>query len=63
MGQGYRPGYTYNEADWNSMTYDEAAVTDGPTAYRASKELAEEATWNFMEEKEPAYSLTSINPP
>ncbi|KAF2802942.1 NAD(P)-binding protein [Mytilinidion resinicola] len=63
MGQGYRPGYTYNEADWNPMTYAEAAVADGPMAYCASKKLAEEAAWNFVKEKKPAFELSTICPP
>ncbi|KAF2488961.1 NAD(P)-binding protein [Lophium mytilinum] len=63
MAQGYRPGYTYTSADWNPMTYAEAAVADGPTAYCASKKLAEEAAWAFMAEKKPAFELSAICPP
>lgn len=44
IGLGKRPGYTYTEADWNPMTYEEAARADGVTAYCASKALAERAS-------------------
>jgi len=63
LGQGYRPGYTYTEADWNPISYAEASVADGPTAYCASKKLAEEAAWKFMNEKKPPFSLSTICPP
>jgi NADPH-dependent methylglyoxal reductase len=63
MSKGYRPGYTYSEKDWNPITYDEAAVADGPTAYCASKKLAEEAAWKWMSENKPAFTLSAIDPP
>ena len=63
MGQGYRPGYTYSERDWNPMTYDEAAAADGVTAYCASKALAERAMWDWIAAKNPPFSLATINPP
>ncbi|KAK0745740.1 hypothetical protein B0T18DRAFT_410084 [Schizothecium vesticola] len=63
LGKGARPGYTYSEADWNPMTYDEAAVADGTTAYCASKGLAEKAMWEWLAEKKPNFSLVTINPP
>lgn len=63
MSKGYRPGYTYNETDWNPMTYEEASTADGSTAYCASKALAEKAMWNWADKEQPAFSLTMINPP
>ncbi|KAK3325121.1 hypothetical protein B0H66DRAFT_110531 [Apodospora peruviana] len=63
LGKGYRPGYTYTEADWNPMTYDEAAVADGSTAYCASKALAEKAMWGWVEREKPAFTLVTICPP
>jgi hypothetical protein len=32
-------------------------------AYRASKTLAERAAWEFVETHQPAWDLTTINPP
>lgn len=63
LTQGYRPGYTYTENDWNPMTHDEAAKADNATAYCASKALAERAMWDWVEAQKPSFSLTSINPP
>lgn len=63
LGQGYRPGYTYTEKDWNPMKYAEAAKADNGTAYCASKALAERAMWDWVDAQKPSFSLTSINPP
>lgn len=60
---GDRPGYTYSEKDWNPITYDQAKIADGPTAYCASKTFAERAAWDFVEEKKPNFSLATICPP
>ena len=60
---GDRPGYTYSEKDWNPITYDQAKVADGSTAYCASKAFAERAAWDFVEEKKPNFSLATICPP
>jgi NADPH-dependent methylglyoxal reductase len=62
--KGKRPGYTYTEADWNPMTYDEAAVEpNGAFSYSASKRLAETAQWEWMEKNKPSFSLSVICPP
>ncbi|KAL7929854.1 hypothetical protein V8C35DRAFT_330981 [Trichoderma chlorosporum] len=63
LSQGYRPGYTYTEKDWNPMTRSEATTADNATAYCASKALAEKAMWDWVEAQKPSFSLTSINPP
>jgi NADPH-dependent methylglyoxal reductase len=63
MSKGYRPGYTYTEADWNPMTYSEATTADGATAYCASKGLAEAAGWKWMKTNSPSFTFTSICPP
>jgi nucleoside-diphosphate-sugar epimerase len=63
LGQGYRAGHTYTEKDWNPMTYEQAAVADGSTAYCASKGLAEKAMWEWMEANKPSFTLATINPP
>ncbi|KAL2816817.1 NAD(P)-binding protein [Aspergillus cavernicola] len=54
--------YTFTEADWNNMTWEEA--TSNPlNAYRASKVFSEKAAWDFVEKEKPHYSLTTMNPP
>jgi NADPH-dependent methylglyoxal reductase len=63
MGKGYRAGYTYTEADWNPMTYSEATTADGPTAYCASKGLAEAAGWEWVKTNSPSFTLSAICPP
>jgi NADPH-dependent methylglyoxal reductase len=61
--EGKRPGYTYDEKDWNPITWDQAATTDPVTAYAASKALAERTAWDFMKEKKPRFDLVTITPP
>ena len=63
LATGYRPGYTYTEADKNPMTYEQAAVSDGATAYCASKGLAEQAMWDWVAANKPAFTLTALCPP
>ena len=63
MNAGARPGYTYTEADWNPMTYEEAATAPGPAAYCASKALAEKAMWEWMSREKPEFGLVVMNPP
>ncbi|KAE9988951.1 hypothetical protein Vi05172_g9503 [Venturia inaequalis] len=63
MTQGYRPGYTYTETDWNPMTYTEAQTVDGATAYCASKALAEAAGWEWMRKNSPAFAFSTICAP
>ncbi|RAO64735.1 uncharacterized protein BHQ10_000747 [Talaromyces amestolkiae] len=54
--------YTYTEADWNNMTWEEA-VSNPLNAYRASKAFSEKAAWDFVEKEKPNFALTSMNPP
>jgi NADPH-dependent methylglyoxal reductase len=64
MSQGYRPGYTYTENDFNPATYREAAESkDGGFSYCASKALAERAAWDWMAEHKPHFTLSTICPP
>ncbi|KAK2032321.1 NAD dependent epimerase/dehydratase [Colletotrichum zoysiae] len=65
VSQGYRPGYTYTEADWNPMSYEEASETEsGAAAYCASKALAEKAMWRWMGENQAvAFTLANVCPP
>ncbi len=56
VARGMRPGFTYSEADWNPMTYDEAvAVPNGRTAYCASKGRAKRGQWAWMDEHKPSW--------
>ncbi|XXG95842.1 hypothetical protein Hte_002113 [Hypoxylon texense] len=63
--KGRRPGYAYDEKDWNPATWDEAAAGDGVFAYCASKALAERAMWDWMKahEEEVSFGLATICPP
>jgi nucleoside-diphosphate-sugar epimerase len=62
MSQGYRPGYTYTEEDWNPTTYTEAVGSDPATVYAASKGLAEKFMWDWMKSEQPAFTLVSFAP-
>ncbi|OIW25842.1 NAD(P)-binding protein [Coniochaeta ligniaria NRRL 30616] len=62
LTQGYRPGYTYSEKDWNPQGW-ETAELDSATAYCASKKLAEKAAWDWIEANKPTFDLTTIEPP
>ena len=63
VSKGKREDYTYNEKDWNPMTYEKAAVADGVTAYCASKALAERAMWDWVEQHRSSFTLVTICPP
>ncbi|KAI4871169.1 NAD(P)-binding protein [Hypoxylon rubiginosum] len=65
LTKGKRPGYTYDEKDWNPMTWDEAARADGVTAYCASKALAERAMWDWVgaHAGQVSFGLATICPP
>lgn len=59
----HRPGYMYTEADWNPVTYSQAAgLTAFPPVYTASKALAEQAAWDFMAAEQRHFDLVCINP-
>ncbi|KAK9364860.1 hypothetical protein V1509DRAFT_634943 [Lipomyces kononenkoae] len=55
--------HTYTEADWNSVTWDQAIGSNPATTYRASKTFAEKAAWDFLEKEKPNFTVTTINPP
>ncbi len=62
--KGLRPGYTYTSKDWCPLTYEEGKTTDQPTtAYRASKTLAEQTAWEFIEREKPQFDLVTLCPP
>lgn len=59
---GNRPGYTYSEKDWSPITEEEAIQT--PTnGYRASKTFAEKASWDFLEQEKPNFTIATMCPP
>lgn len=64
LAKGYRPGYTYTEADWNPATYEEAKNSDsGAFSYCAAKGLAERAAWDWLEKNKPSFDFVAIDPP
>ncbi|KAH8128176.1 hypothetical protein ACSS6W_011022 [Trichoderma asperelloides] len=63
LSKGVRAGYVYSEKDFNPATYDEGKNGSGIFAYCASKALAESAAWKFVEEKQPRFTISVINPP
>ncbi|EJT98086.1 NADP-binding protein [Dacryopinax primogenitus] len=64
LRQGYRPGYTYSELDWNPITWEQVMMIGDPAvAYLASKKFADQAAWNYMSTHAPKFALTRICPP
>jgi nucleoside-diphosphate-sugar epimerase len=65
LDKGVRRGYTYNEKDWNPVTYETAAKkdTDGAVAYCASKTFAERAAYDYVAKNKPNFAVSSICPP
>ncbi|KAK7737309.1 hypothetical protein SLS53_006612 [Cytospora paraplurivora] len=61
--KGLRPGYTYTEEDWNPVTYEQAAAGPGAIAYCGSKTFGERAAWDFVEQKKPNFTISTVNPP
>ncbi|KAK4497578.1 hypothetical protein PRZ48_012029 [Zasmidium cellare] len=60
--KGFWPEHTYSEADWNPITKEEASKS-AVSGYRASKTFAERAAWEFIEQRRPKFTLTTICPP
>lgn len=58
------PNTTFTEKSWNPVTIDDIHK-DAATAYRASKKLAEEAAWAFVNDKSSGvkFDLVTVNPP
>ncbi|KAI1399030.1 dihydroflavonol-4-reductase [Hypoxylon fuscum] len=56
--------WVYSSKDWNPITFKEAtAPTATPQdAYRASKTIAEQEAWKFVEEKKPQFDLVTLCP-
>jgi nucleoside-diphosphate-sugar epimerase len=55
------PATVFSEASWNPVTIDDIH-RNPPTAYRASKKLAEKAAWEFVKDNNK-FELVTINPP
>lgn len=58
-----RRDYTYTEKDWNPLTNKFLASLYGPTAYLASKTLAEKEVWSFIEQSKPHFDAVVLCPP
>ncbi|OAL74534.1 hypothetical protein A7D00_0126 [Trichophyton violaceum] len=70
---GFREGYTYSSADWNPISYDEAAdpmhdMSQYPEMWRpwitymASRKFAEKAAWDFYRKHQPTWALSTLLP-
>ncbi|KAH8434862.1 uncharacterized protein LDX57_012493 [Aspergillus melleus] len=59
------PYFTLTAADWNPLTYEEAAdpATSAVVAYRGSKKFAELEAWTYVKEQKPAFDLVALCPP
>ncbi len=59
------PHFTYTSADWNPLTYEEAADNGSSdvVAYRGSKKFAELAAWNFVQQEQPGFDIVTLCPP
>lgn len=59
------PYFSYTGADWNPLTYAEAAdkATSAVIAYRGSKKFAEAAAWKYVEDHKPGFDLVALCPP
>ncbi|ROT43479.1 ketoreductase [Sodiomyces alkalinus F11] len=56
------PSVVFSERTWNPVTIDDIHRSK-PTAYRASKTLAERAAWDFVDSSKPSFDLVTICPP
>ncbi|QKX58246.1 uncharacterized protein TRUGW13939_05367 [Talaromyces rugulosus] len=66
IGEGLRPGYTYDETDWNPATFEDGKNSEsGSFAYCTSKALAERAAWDFVRDRKDqiSFTLSTICPP
>ncbi|KAI2780445.1 NAD(P)-binding protein [Daldinia loculata] len=62
--KGTRPGHTYDEKDWNPVTWDLAVKAQKVIAYASSKALAERAMWAWMDaHPDASFALATICPP
>ncbi|KAK6453839.1 protein induced by osmotic stress [Scheffersomyces xylosifermentans] len=59
--QFFDPNFVCSEDVFNPVTYEEGKAHP-VSAYFASKTLAEKAAWEFVENRKPAFVLTTVNP-
>lgn len=60
---GSCPEKTYTAFDWSPLTYEDGVqAANAPTAYRASKTVAEKVAWQFMDDHLPSFDLVSLCP-
>lgn len=63
LSKGPRPGYVYTEADWNPVTYEEAAMESNSTLlYVSSKALSEKAVWEWAARNNPRFDIVCLCP-
>ncbi|KIO31202.1 hypothetical protein M407DRAFT_19821 [Tulasnella calospora MUT 4182] len=55
--KGDWPGKVYTEEDWNTITFDEQALSHPSMAYVSGKEGAERAAWDFVKETKPHFTI------
>ncbi|KAG8932413.1 methylglyoxal reductase (NADPH-dependent) gre2 [Tulasnella sp. 417] len=58
---GAAPGYVYTEDDWCPAEWDEA-IASPYVGYLASKTWAERAAWDFVKDRKPRFTLTTLLP-
>lgn len=62
--KGADVGFTRTAATWSSFEWDAMVKEEVPiVVYLGSKQFAEQAAWKFVEERKPAFRLTTIVPP
>ncbi len=59
--KGGDKSFIHTEETWNPITWDD--VDGEAKAYTASKKLAEELAREFVEDENPNFTLTTVNPP
>lgn len=62
MDKGLWPEHTYTERDWNPMTYEDGMNGDDTTTYLASKTCAERAAFDFVKNKKPLFTISTVLP-
>jgi NADPH-dependent methylglyoxal reductase len=56
------PEFVYTEKYWNNITYEQAK-TNHVLGYFASKTFAERAAWDFIKDKKPQFTITTVQIP
>ncbi|KAI6758169.1 hypothetical protein HG531_003994 [Fusarium graminearum] len=62
--KGLQPGKIYTAKDWSPLTYEDGVTApNAAVAYRASKTVAEQVAWKWMNDNPSAqFDLVSLNP-